>query len=137
MTDQNIIVTDREADESIKSLSTGSVVPAYEFFESDHIGQINDNIVSRKSTSNPVDNTLIKLLRAIVENPMRLSSDYPKLAKTSPNTFQKVRPILIDKRLIREYKLQTVGRGRCTIRLGPTEQGKKFLRDYDNNPRSD
>ena len=137
MTNENLFITDIEADESIKSLSTGLVVPAYEFFKSCGIGQISDNIVSRKSKSNPVDSTLIKLLRAIVENPMRPSSDYPKLARTSPNTFQKVRPRLIDKRLIREYKLQTAGRGRCTIRLGPTEQGKKFLRDDDNNSRSD
>ncbi len=137
MDNKSVIITDSEADESIKSLRSGKVLPSLEFFGSYSTGSTKADLANNDSYSSQITAAELRLLKAIVENPMRPSSDYPKLAKTSPNTFQKVRPILIDKRLIREYKLQTVGRGRCTIRLGPTEQGKKILRDYDNNPRSD
>jgi hypothetical protein len=136
MIKQNIIVTDKEADESLKSLSTGLVIPACEFFKSYGIGQINDNAASCNRASNAPEDVEIKLLRTIAEHPMQPSSQYATLAGISPNTFRKVRPVLKDKGLISEHKLQANARGRSAILLGPTELGKKFLSDYDGNSRS-
>jgi hypothetical protein len=136
MTNQNKTITDEQADESIKSLSAGPVVRADEFFKAREAGEINDNGVSHKSKSKSVDETEITILRIIVEHPMRPSSQYPKLAGISPNTFKKIRPILKDKGFIDEHKLQANARGRSAILLGPTEQGKKYLSDYDNNKRN-
>ena len=136
MTKQNRIVTDREADESIKSVVLGSVVPATEFFKSYGIGQINDNAGSCNSSSSTPEDVEIRLLRTIAEHPMQPSSQYAKLAGISPNTFRKVRPILKDKGWISEHKLQANARGRSANLLGPTETGKKFMSDYDGNSRS-
>lgn len=136
MTKQNKIVTDTEADESLKSLSTGLVVPACEFFKSYGIGQINVNPASCNRASNAHDDVEIRLLRTIVEHPMQPSSQYATLAGISPNTFRKVRPILKDKGWISEHKLQANARGRSAILLGSTELGKKILSDYDGNSRS-
>ncbi len=136
MTKQNIIITDGEADESLKSLSTGPVVPATEFFNSYGIGQINDNAASCNRASSTPEDVEIRLMRTIVEHPMQPSSQYAKLAGISPNTFRKVRPILKDKGWISEHKLQANARGRSAILLGPTELGTKYLSDYDSNSRS-
>jgi len=91
---------------------------------------------SEAVSSDGLTSVAIKLLRVIVEHPMQPSSQYPKLAGVSPNTFKKVRPILKEKGLISEYKMQANTRGRSTVLLAPTEQGKNFLSDYDNNKRS-
>ena len=136
MTDKNKVITDEQADESIKSLSAGQIVPAIEFFKAREAGEINGNTVFHKSGSKPVDGTEISILRVIVEHPMLPSSQYPKLAGIGPNTFKKVRPILKDKGFISEHKLQANARGRSAILLGPTEQGKQYLSDYDNNKRN-
>lgn len=136
MTDKNKVITDEQADESIESLSAGQIVPAIEFFKAREAGEINSNAVFHKSGPKPIDDTEIKLLRVIVEHPMQSSSQYPKLAGISPNTFKKVRPILKDKGFIDEHKLQTNALGRSAILLGPTEQGKQYLSDYDNNKRN-
>ena len=133
MEEKNIIVTDCEADESLKSLATGKLVQAAEFSKSHRDSLTGSNTISCDSSSKTADGVEIKLLRVIVENPMRPSSQYPKLAGISPNTFKKVRPTLKDKGFISEHKLQANTRGRSTILLGPTEQGTKYLSDYDNN----
>lgn len=136
MTKNKIIVTDREADESLKSLNTGKLVPAEEFSNS-----CRDRITCSKTTScdssfQAADAAEIKVLRIIVEHPMKPSSDYPNLVGVSPNKLKKIRSILKSKELISEHKLQANTRGRSTILLGPTEQGKKYLSDYENNLRN-
>ena len=132
----NVIVTDKEADESLKLLLTGIVEPAYEFFEPYSLGQINDNNPStRKGSSNSRVDIKIKILTVIAENQTLPSSEYPKLAGISPNTFQKLRRLLLEEGLISEHKLQMVGRGRSRLVLGLTKKGEKFLQDYDNNQR--
>lgn len=136
MEEKNIIVTDCEADESLKSLATGKLVQAVEFSQSCRGNLTGNNTISCNSSSKTADGVEIKLLRAIIEHPMQPSSDYSKLAGISPNTFKKIRPILKDKELISENKLQANTRGRSTILLGPTELGKKILSDYDNNKGS-
>jgi hypothetical protein len=132
MANKDITITDEDADRSIKSLSAGQVVPSNEFLKSYSVGQINDNLVSQKKSSYLLSKSLIKLLKTIIKNPMRPSSEYPKLAKISPNTFQKIRPILIDKGFIREHKLESGGRGRSTMLLEPLESAKKVIADNVN-----
>ena len=136
MEEKNIIVTDHEADESLKSLATGKLVQAVEFSQSCRGSLTGNNTISCNSSSKTADGVEIKLLRVIIEHPMQPSSQYSKLAGISPNTFRKVRPVLKDKGLISEHKLQANTRGRSTILLGPTEQGKKHLSDYDSNKRT-
>lgn len=131
-------VSDEEADESLKNLAGLKVVPAPEFLHWSRIPSITINCLpqSEAVSSDGLTSVAIKLLRVIVEHPMQPSSQYPKLAGVSPNTFKKVRPILKEKGLISEYKMQANTRGRSTVLLAPTEQGKNFLSDYDNNKRS-
>ena len=136
MEEKNIIVTDCEADESLKSLATGKLVQAVEFSQSCRGSLTGNNTISCNSSYKTADGVEIRLLRVIIEHPMQPSSQYPKLACISPNTFKKVRPILKDKGFISEHKLQANTRGRCTILLGPTEQGIKYLSDYDSNKRN-
>ncbi len=127
MDEQNInrVVTDREADESVNSLKGGTVVPVTQFF---HLGfntcktaTGKDGNCRRKTSAE------LRLLKAIVENPLRPSSEYARLAGISPNSFQKLRPKLIDKGFIRQRKLDSSGRGRSTILLEPLELGKKAV----------
>jgi len=136
MEEKNIIVTDCEADESLKSLAKGKLVQAVEFSKSCRDSLTGSNTISCDRTSKTADDVEIRLLRTIIEHPLQPSSQYPKLAGISPNTFKKIRPVLKDKELISEHKLQANTRGRSTILLGPTEQGKKYLSDHDNNKES-
>ena len=131
-------VTDEEADESLKNLANLKVVPAPEFSHWSRIPSITINCLPQPEAANgdSLTSATIKLLRVIVEHPMQASSQYPKLAGIGPNTLKKVRPILKDKELISEYKIQANTRGRSTVLLGPTEQGKKYLGDYDRNKGS-
>ena len=122
------IITDSEADESIKSLISGKVLPATEFLGLYSTGRTKADLANDGSYST----TELKLLKAIVENPMQPSSKYPSLARISPNTFQKFRPILINKGLIREHKLESGGRGRSTVVLEPLELAKKIIADNTN-----
>ncbi len=135
MVEEKIIVTDCEADESLKSLAKGELVKAVEFSQSCRGSLTGSDIVFCDRTSKTADDVEIRLLRTIIEHPMQPSSQYSKLAGISPNTFNNIRPILKDKELISEHKLQANTRGRSTILLGPTEQGKKYLSDYDNNKK--
>jgi DNA-binding MarR family transcriptional regulator len=128
-------VTNEEADESLKSLASLKVVPAPEFSNWSAMPSItiNDLPQPKATSSDSLTSAEIKLLEAIVRHPIQASSKYAELAGISPNTFKKVRPILKNKGLISEHKLQANTRGRSTILLGPTEEGKKYLSDYGCN----
>ena len=126
------IITDKEADESVKSLISGKVLPATEFLDSYSTGHTKTNLANDGSYSTAE----LKLLKAIVENPMQPSSKYPSLARISPNTFQKLRPIFIDKGFIREHKLESGGRGRSTVMLEPLELAKKIIAGNTNYKES-
>lgn len=121
------VVTDREADSSIESLKTGNVVPAQEFFGCYDIDKAKTNITKNGSSSNQLTSAELKLLRTIVEHPMRRSSEYAKLAGISPNTLLKIRPSLIKRGFIRENKLETSSRGRSAILLEPLESAKQLV----------
>ena len=126
------IITDSEADESIKSLRSGKVLPATEFLGSYSTGRTKADLANKDSYSSQATAAELRLLKAIVENPMHPSSEYPNLAGISPNTFQKLRPIFIDKGFIREHKLQSGGRGRSTMLLEPLDSAKNIIADNAN-----
>ena len=126
---KNKIITDKEADESLKSLGGGKILSATEFLGSYSTSRTNADLENKDSHSNHITAAEMKLLKAIVENPMHPSSEYPGLARISPNTFQKLRPILIDKSLIREHKLQSGGRGRTTMLLEPLDSATRIIAD--------
>ena len=125
------IVTDSEADQSIHSLRGGTIVAAKEFFCPD-FNTIKAG-VGKDGNYRHQNSAELRLLKAVVENPLRPSSKYPKLAGISPNSFQKLRPILIEKGFIRQRKLDSSGRGRSTILLEPLELGKKAVANSTNS----
>lgn len=112
------VVTDREADESLKPLDGLHVEVATEFFNKT---MMPDAVGQQGCRSDILSPSELRLVQAVVKNPMRPSGEYPKLARISPNTFQKVRPGLVDKGFIREHRLESGGRGRNTILLEPLE----------------
>ena len=117
-------ISDKQADQSITSLNSYSIVPALEFFHDD------DNVIIDEQCKQEHDSQIstaeLKLLKAIVINPMQPSSVYAGLARISPNTFQKLRKTLIQRGYIREHKLESGGRGRSKILLEPLESAKKI-----------
>ena len=67
------------------------------------------------------------LLQAIVSHPMRPSSDYVKLARISPNTLRKLRPIFLQRGFIKEHLLDKSGRGRSARIWEPLASAEKVL----------
>jgi len=130
--DRTNVVTDSEADKSLESLRTGLVVPATGIRPLLRSGPSMVTIAdSGQATRTRAE---LRLLRAVVEHPLRPSSEYPGLARISPNTFQKLRPDLIRRGLIKVRKLESGGRrGRGTLRLEPTDAARKLLSASDGN----
>ena len=129
MTDKPMIVSDDEADRSLESLVTGPLVPATGFERFGEIGPLTAKATDPAKA--PASEGELKLLRAIVNNPLRPSSEYPKLARVSPNTFQKLRPALVSRGLVRERKLESGGRrGRSTLMLEPLDAARELLSAY-------
>ena len=122
------IVTDHEADESIRKLKTGAVVPAQEFFVRSTVGQPDSATVHAEPADDQLSSVELRFITAVVDHPMRSASEYIKLARISPNTLSEIRPGLVDKGFIREHKLEvTSGRGRAQIKLEPLEPAKKIV----------
>ena len=116
---------------------TNPVVPVYEFFDCYEVGLVRGNdTFGQKDLSDSTEDIEVKLLKVISGNQMLPSSEYPKLAGVSPNTFQKIRRLLLEEGLIDEHKLQMAGRGRSRVVLDLTEKGEKFLKDYSDNQGS-
>ena len=110
------------------------VVPAYEFFDCYGVGLIeSDDTLAPKKTPGSSADIKVKVLKVVGGNQMLPSSEYPKLAGISPNTFQKIRRQLLEEGLIDEHKLQMTGRGRSRLVLGLTQKGESFLKNYDSN----
>jgi len=68
-----------------------------------------------------------KILLRLLHNPMLPSSSYVKLAKISPNTLSKLRPVLIDKGFIREHIMDSGNRGRSRRVWEPLDAAKEIL----------
>jgi len=126
MIDETRTVSDNEADKSLQSLITGPTVPATGFRPLLRRGPSMATIAdSGQATTSAAE---LRLLKAIVDHPLKPSSEYPKLARISPNTFQKLRPDLIRRGLIKVRKLESGGRrGRGTLRLEPLDAARKLL----------
>jgi hypothetical protein len=119
-------VSDAEADKSLESLVTGPLVPATGFERFGETEEPPAKVTDPAKTAS--SDAELKLLRAIVDNPLRPSSEYPGLAHISPNTFQKLRAALINRGLIRERKLETGDRrGRSTLLLEPLDAARELL----------
>lgn len=126
MTDKAMIVSDNEADRSLESLVVGRLVPATGFGRSQETEQPTKT-GARDSKKPTVSAAELRLLRAIMDYPLRPSSEYPKLARISPNTFQKLREAFVSRGLIKERKLESSGRGRSTLMLEPLDTAKELL----------
>jgi len=129
-------VTDAEADESLMNLDTGTVE---RFTDIASILNMDSACRPKHDGSPELDPTVQRVLMAIVQNPMLPSSQYPKLAGISPNTWQKLRPLFVEKGWIRQQRLQTGSRGRSTLLIEPLEAGiqlaNKYKDEEDNHAR--
>ncbi|GAH58839.1 unnamed protein product [marine sediment metagenome] len=126
-------VTDKEADDSLRPLEALEVDVAAEFSSCSAMSKTGTG--SAYQRDHKLDNLSageLKLVRVVVRHPMRASSEYPKLARISPNTFQKARPLLISRGLIREHKLESGGRGRSTILLEPLPAAIELVSANEN-----
>lgn len=127
MTDEFMLVSDDEADQSLQSLVTGPVVPASTREQSQGTARgVKANV--REPGEGGLSEAGLRLLRVIVEHPLRPSSEYPSLAHISPNTFQKLRPTLVERGLVRERKLESRGqRKRSALMLEPLDTARALL----------
>ena len=129
-------MTDEEADQTIASMDAGDIVPAAianrDGIEIPHEDQKTDT-QKTSVTSEELTPAEFKLVRAVVESPMRVSSDYVKLAGISPNTLRKLRPILIEKGLIKEHCSEGSVRGRTARRWEPLDAARLAVEKSTNN----
>lgn len=122
-------VSDIEADESIKALE-GLDVEAVEFSDWSAVPSV--TVTGDKDSGNRLDQygeSELRLIEAVVCHPMLASSQYVKLAKISPNTLSKLRPLLIEKGLIREHVMDSAGRGRSKKMWEPLEAAKRLVEE--------
>ena len=118
------VITYHQADESLKSLDSLDVEPV-EFSNWSAVECINIEDTN-KNTSQLTDSEF-RLLKAIVDNPMLSSSSYVKLARISPNTLKKLRPILIGKGFVVEHIMDSGNRGRSKRVWEPLDAGKQEI----------
>ncbi len=69
----------------------------------------------------------MRYLRAVVENPGKPSSVYPKLAQMGSRRALKIRGRLRDLGYLREHQVATGGRGRNAIVIEPLEPGRSLV----------
>jgi GTPase len=124
-------ITDIEADSSIESLDAGRIVPAA-------VADINGGEVSTAVTQTQEPHSPeftaaeFRLVLAIVEHPMLVSSEYVKLAGVSPNTLRKLRLIFLEKGFIREHTTDSGNRGRSARRWEPLEPAHRAVKKHTN-----
>lgn len=93
------------------------------------------NVEAKASPSSPAllelnDMGALRLLQAIVENPGKASSWYPKQAKISPQKAVQARKKLVALKLIRETEVQTQARGRAAIVITPTAEAAAVVCNF-------
>jgi len=124
------VVTDHQADESLKSLDALDVEPVeFSNWSAVPVIEVNDNAVHKRQKVSQLSDSEFRLLKAIVDNPMLPSSSYVKLARISPNTLKKFRPILIEKGFIAEHIVDSESRGRSKRVWEPLDAGKQAIAD--------
>lgn len=116
----------RQYGENVKLqlLDTIPVVPAPEYFDTDT--QEEKTVASPQPDDKPAfDNKrAFKLCKCVMQNPFQPSSQYPRLIGMSPKVVLKLRRQLVEKGLLRERTLDSCGRGRSTIVLEVTNEGR-------------
>ena len=124
------VVADHQADESLKSLDSLDV-ESVEFSNWSAVERIEvkDDAVHKTQKGVQLTDSEFRLLKAIVDNPMLSSSSYVKLARISPNTLKKLRPILIEKGFIVEHIMDSGNRGRSKRVWEPLDAGKQAITD--------
>ena len=120
MANKTHIVTDYEADESIRTLKAGKTVPAEGFSnwsQTDRATPVETPVNNSDGQLNEVE---LKFLEAVVKNPMCPTSEYSRLAH--------IRPKMVKDGWICEHKLEmNTGRGRGRIALSASDAGKKLI----------
>ena len=122
-------VSDIEADKSLETLGDLDV-ESVEFPDWSAVPCV--KVSGNKDSGTGVDrfsDSELRLIEAIVAHPMLPSSQYVKLAKISPNTLKKLRPVLIEKGLIREHVLDSAGKGRSKRVWEPLEAAKRLVEE--------
>jgi hypothetical protein len=127
-------VSDSEADESLKPL-VGLKVEPVEFTEWSPTPRIDvrDDANAPQTVAEQLTPSAYRLLQAIVDHPMLPSSAYVKLARISPNTLSKLRPILLEKGLVKEHVMDSSDRGRSKRIWEPTEAAKDTVVNHSTN----
>lgn len=130
------IVTDYQADESLKSLDDLDVEPVeFSSWPAVECITVKGEAIDDKQDTVQLTNSEFRLLKAIVDKPMLPSSNYVKLARISPNTLTRLRPILIAKGFIREHIMDSGNRGRSKRIWEPLDSAKQVVANSDNNGR--
>ncbi|MCK5175422.1 MAG: hypothetical protein KAR47_18655, partial [Planctomycetes bacterium] len=126
--------TDSQADDSLKTLAGLDVEPV-EFSDWSAVETITvkDTSIGNKHTPDQLTDSEFRLLKAIVDNPMLSSSRYVKLARISPNTLSKLRPVLIEKGFIREHIMDSGSRGRSKRIWEPLDAAKQAVANHCDN----
>ena len=128
-------VSDNEADDSLKSLADLTVEPV-EFSDWSPTPRITigDDKKKQPSITSKLSPSEFRLLQAIIDHPMLPSSHYVKLARISPNTLRKLRPLLIKKGFIKEHLLESGRRGRRQRIWEPLESAKQAVAAGNTTP---
>ena len=72
-----------------------------------------------------------RICKAIVDHPLRPSSEYPPLAGISPRTVQPIRARLVEAGLVREHTVESGGRGRPPVLLEALPAAIEAIRNYE------
>ncbi|MCP5115083.1 MAG: hypothetical protein GY953_29990 [bacterium] len=110
--------------EDIGPLAQIPVVPAAE-----HFGVTSSS--AKSDTPKLTNDREYRLCKAVVEHPLRPSSQYAKPAGMGPKTAITVRQALTAKSFILERPLDSSGRGRTAILLEPTPAGVNAVAQYE------
>ena len=122
-------VSDIEADKSLEALGDLDV-ESVEFSDWSAVPRVRVSGSKDSGTSaDQLSDSELRLIEAVVCHPMLASSQYVKLAKISPNTLKKLRPVLIEKGFIREHVLDSAGKGRSKRVWEPLETAKQLVEE--------
>lgn len=119
--------TNRTALTSLFSLPTEVATEFLDWHPDGHEQPSTEN--SSTATSNDVvlSQAELQFLRAVVEQPSKPSSVYPKLARIGPRRARQIRNRLVALGLLREHIVSARARGRPSILLEPIQPAAEKL----------
>ena len=123
-------LTDEQADATIADMDAGRIVHAVRVADVVEIDGEEDVLQQEQEPAIELTDAQLKILKAVVKSPMRVSSDYVKLAKVSPNTLAKARHILVAKGLIAEHLSEANERGRSARRWEPLDAAIEIVNKH-------